>query len=189
MIAGRIPIDDLALLPFEGMPGPIVQALSAQLAARGVRVRIAPPVPLPDRAFVPRRGQYRAEPLLALVQGHGAPHVLGITHRDLFALGLNFVFGIAHCPGRACVVSTARLLAGADEGLFLARLVKEVTHELGHTLGLDHCATPGCVMYFSNSVADTDRKHDEFCDRCAARLRKLRSAGRRPAARAPADDR
>lgn len=32
-------------------------------------------------------------------------------------------------------------------------------------------ASPGCVMHFSNSLADTDRKSDAYCRRCAARLR------------------
>jgi archaemetzincin len=126
-------------------------------------------VPLPASAYVAARGQYRAEPLLALVSGHGARHVLALTHRDLYAGDLNFVFGIAS-PRGACVVSTARLAAGADEALFRARLVKEAVHELGHTLGLEHCADRGCVMHFSNRLADTDRKGDAYCGRCAAAM-------------------
>lgn len=151
------------------MPAPVVQALAGDLAARGVATRIDAPVPLPASAYAPARGQYRAEPLLAFVRGHGARHVLAMTHRDLFALDLNFVFGIASAAG-ACLVSTARLVEGADDALFRARLLKEAVHELGHTLGLQHCPDPGCVMHFSNSLADTDRKGDAYCGRCAARL-------------------
>ena len=79
------------------------------------------------------------------------------------------MFGIAS-PGGACLVSTARLLAGADEVLFRARLLKEAVHELGHTLGLEHCADPGCVMHFSNRLADTERKGDVYCNRCEAAM-------------------
>jgi len=143
--------------------------LAEELSARGAAARIDAPVELPGGAYAPARGQYRAESLLALVSGHGARHVLAITHRDLFAGDLNFVFGIA-APRGACLVSTARLLAGADEPLFRARLLKEAVHELGHTLGLEHCADPGCVMHFSNSLADTDRKGDAWCSRCAAAM-------------------
>lgn len=165
----KIPIDELVIVPFEGMPSEIAQALAEVLEARGVATRVAAEVPLPGAAYAPARGQYRAESLLALVRGHGAPHVLGLTHRDLFARDLNFVFGIASST-RACVVSTARLLTGADESLFRARLIKEAVHELGHTLGLGHCDDPRCVMHFSNSLLDTDRKLDAYCDRCFAQL-------------------
>jgi archaemetzincin len=165
-----IPIAELVLLPFEGMPAAVVEMLAAELRSRGVATRIDATVPLPSAAYDRARGQYRAEPLLALASGQGARHLLAITHRDLFAGGLNFVFGIAS-PRGACVVSAARLLAGADDALFRARLVKEAVHELGHTLGLEHCADAGCVMHFSNSLADTDRKGDAYCRRCAARLR------------------
>lgn len=167
--ARRVPIGELVIVPFEGFPAQIAQVLAADLAARGVRTRVDAPVPLPDAAYTPTRGQYRGEPLLALVSGHGARHVLGITQRDLFARDLNFIFGIAS-PGGACVVSTARLVIGADDELFRARLLKEAVHELGHTLGLGHCADSGCVMYFSNSLGDTDRKGDAYCSRCIARL-------------------
>ena len=113
MEARLIPVKELIIVPFEGMPGAVVQMLASDLAARGAATRIDQPVPLPGAAYVPARGQYRAESLLAFVSGHVEPHVLGVTHRDLFARDLNFVFGIAS-PRGACVISTARLLAGAE---------------------------------------------------------------------------
>ena len=173
MSVKRIPVDELVILPFEDMPARVVQTLASDLAARGIVTRIEAPVPLPGSAFVPPRGQYRAESLLALVSGYEAPHGLGITHRDLFAQDLNFVFGIAS-PSGTCVVSTARLLIGADDSLFRSRLLKEAVHELGHTLGLKHCAELRCAMHFSNSLADTDRKGDRYCDRCLALLDRKR---------------
>jgi archaemetzincin len=95
---------------------------------------------------------------------------LGVTDVDLYCEGLNFVFGIAESPGRAAVISTARLRAAANEALFRERVLKEAMHELGHTLGLGHCDDARCVMYFSNTLADTDRKGSRFCRNCRARL-------------------
>jgi len=46
----------------------------------------------------------------------------------------------------------------------------EAVHELGHAFGLQHCGNPECVMFFSNSIMDTDRKGWHLCQQCRARL-------------------
>jgi archaemetzincin len=46
-------------------------------------------------------------------------------------------------------------------------------HELGHVFGLEHCPDPECVMHFSNSLLDTDRKSTSFCSQCRARWQNL----------------
>ena len=96
---------------------------------------------------------------------------------DLTVPGLNFVFGLADPASRGAVISLARLYPEfygqpRDPGLFKARALKEAVHELGHLLGLGHCPDPACVMAFSNSLSDTDRKGPEFCARCREFLRK-----------------
>ncbi|MEA2005134.1 MAG: hypothetical protein U9O50_02570 [Acidobacteriota bacterium] len=42
----------------------------------------------------------------------------------------------------------------------------EAVHELGHTYGLSHCPDAKCVMHFSNSLLDTDKKSASFCTHC-----------------------
>ena len=42
----------------------------------------------------------------------------------------------------------------------------EAVHEIGHLLGIGHCPEPTCVMHFSNSLYDTDRKSPMFCGQC-----------------------
>jgi archaemetzincin len=96
---------------------------------------------------------------------------LGTVNVDIFVPELNFVFGEAECPGKATLISLWRLRPefhgkAPNMDLFLERITKEAVHELGHALGLRHCANPFCVMYFSNSIFETDRKQSLFCTKC-----------------------
>ena len=43
-------------------------------------------------------------------------------------------------------------------------------HEVGHALfALRHCNNPKCVMSFSNTIFDVDRKSKEVCKNCKTR--------------------
>lgn len=144
----------------------------------GLKASWGPSLPLPSDAYRASRRQYLAGSLLQALSGIPAgkySRLLGITDVDLYAPGLNFVFGQALMGGRDCVISLARLhpfFYGLphNAALFRERVVKEAVHELGHTFGLEHCADPVCVMRFSNSLADTDRKGSGFCPRCRVTL-------------------
>ena len=152
------------------MLGFLQEGLSRQL---GAAVRMGGNLPLP--ASCPEgRSQYPAAPFLAALAAASPPGdevILGVTGVDLTAPGLNFVFGLADPQSRAAVISLARLYPEfygqpRDPRRFKARAVKEAVHELGHLLGLGHCPDPACVMSFSNSLADTDRKGPGFCQAC-----------------------
>ena len=138
---------------------------------------IADPLPHPGYAFDSRRRQYRSEIILGRLRRLSLPaeRWLGVVDLDLYTPGLNFVFGQANVGGPAAVVSLARLRQGfyglpEDETLFQERAIKEAVHELGHTYGLGHCSDPRCVMSFSNSLLDVDRKSADLCPRCRRRL-------------------
>jgi archaemetzincin len=97
-----------------------------------------------------------------------------LVDHDLYVPGLNFVFGEA--SQKVAVISFTRLRQEfyhlpEDRGLFHRRALTEAVHELGHTYGLQHCKNPHCVMFFSNTLMDTDRKGPEFCTECKRRFR------------------
>jgi archaemetzincin len=128
------------------------------------------------QAYNPERKQYLSSELLcALGRAARSERVVGIADVDLYAPRLNFVFGEADMASGTAVVSLYRLrpeyygLVG-DEVVLLERATKEIVHELGHTFGLGHCPNSGCVMHFSNSLADTDVKELFFCSKCRPRI-------------------
>ena len=126
----------------------------------------------------PHTNQYHATRILEDLEKHTKQfqndRLLGVTDLDLYVPGMNFVFGEeAHLPGRTAIISTYRLKGHTSYGeaeLLPVRVVKEGMHELGHTLGLTHCKDPLCVMCFSNSLVDTDRKKEDYCEICSNKL-------------------
>ncbi len=123
-------------------------------------------------AYNPSRRQYHAGAILNKLSGISYPdmvRLIALVSFDLYEEGLNFVFGEAQYGGRYAVVSTFRL-KHLDERLFFERVFKETNHELGHTFGLRHCEDPYCVMSFSNSIVDVDRKSRDFCPKCRRKL-------------------
>ena len=163
----------------EAVGGGIEEAFGGLLALS----RTTGPLAIPEGSYDALRGQFNSSSVLDFLRTSYIPEadrVLAITHVDLFVPGLNFVFGQAECPGRFAIISVCRLRpefygAPPDEDLFLSRCVKEAVHELGHTMGLRHCGNRRCVMAFSSSIWDTDRKEASFCRRCFSKL--LRLAG------------
>jgi archaemetzincin len=135
-------------------------------------------IPLPEEAFDDVRKQHRSDVILKKVRSYAEKsrfdRVLGVADVDVFVPRLNFVFGQADCDGKAALISLWRLRPDyygdlPNEQLFHERSVKEAVHELGHTLGLEHCSNVFCVMHFSNSIYETDVKHSLFCGRCSAK--------------------
>lgn len=145
-----------------------------------IEVRIQQnPLKLPNFIYDKRNHQIMSEAFLnylrAVDNWPRGERILAIVDGDARSIGTNFVFGQAEVGGRLGAVYTARLdpsFYGSREndGLFLLRVLKEASHELGHILGLGHCVNPKCVMSFSNSVWDVDRKGWLPCEGCARRL-------------------
>jgi archaemetzincin len=142
-------------------------------------------LPVPKESWNAARSQYDSARILCEVLDYAestealsdrTDRVLGVVDLDLYAPGLNFVFGEAQCPGRAAVISLYRLRPEfygmpKDERLFIGRAAKEAVHELGHTFGLRHCTDQLCVMHFSLHIGMTDVKRAHFCETCFRKIR------------------
>ena len=169
-----IPFEDGRSLPLEELTGILKEIFKLE-------VLVTMSETLPEDAYTPYRNQWKAERILENICRsciRTEEICLGITRQDCYADGLNFVFGLARSLPPCALVATARLEpsfygASDDSGLFVRRLATEAVHEIGHTLGLGHCPDPHCVMHFSNTLADTDRKGYRFCPRCYSALEVL----------------
>ncbi len=131
-------------------------------------------LPIPQVAFDKKRNQYSSAIVLSEIRAYAGSkqefqRMLGVVDVDIYVPGLKYVFGEAYTPGRAALISLWRLKPEfygdrADLAVYVLRALKEAVHELGHTLGLQHCPRSACVMHFSNSIFDTDKKQSLFCD-------------------------
>jgi len=142
--------------------------------------QIAKNLPLPKEAYDEERQQHQSTIILNKIRlkatkTKNLDRILGIVDVDIFLPPLNYVFGEAESPGKAALISLYRLKPEfygkkPNTELFIERSTKEAVHEIGHTLGLNHCSNPFCVMYFSNSIFETDRKQSLFCNKCYLKI-------------------
>ena len=168
-----IPIGETEEATLEALRQPLAEGFAQKT---GIGERMA----LPEESWNQRRGQHLATMLLTLIPlPRSGGRALGVVDVDIYAPGLNFVFGEADITGKRALISLHRLRQEfyglpRDEKLFRERALKEAVHELGHIYGLGHCPEPICVMHFSNSLPDTDLKAWNFCPNCQRKVsRKL----------------
>lgn len=165
------------IVPIGEIDKVFLENLSSVLSKRfDISFKIENPLEIPEDAFDSKRGQYDSSQVLGKLRRYKGAKVLGIIDKDLYAPGLNFVFGQADLSDNYAIISITRLKQEfyglpKNDKIFFDRAVKEAVHEIGHTYGLSHCSNPKCVMFFSNSLLDTDRKDSTFCERCLERLK------------------
>jgi archaemetzincin len=161
------------------LPAADVEAVRAALVAfYAAEVRVLPRAPLPAASYTKARRRWRAEKLLVFLHGEmpaDGTRILGLTGADISTTKGTFddwgVLGLGEEPGVATVISSFRCRKKArDAAHARERLAKVAVHEIGHSLGLDHCPTPGCLMHDAEGkVASVDDESD-LCPRCRALL-------------------
>jgi archaemetzincin len=163
---------EVTIHPFEKIANHLLNAVRAAIEERfSLQAAIGEELAAPPQAYSRERGQYFSSAFLDLLAERargGNQILLGVTAVDLYAPELNFVFGEASSANRVAVISITRLysMTGAEkdrEKTVERRAGAEAIHELGHVFNLSHCSRRDCAMWFSNTLAETDRKGTRFC--------------------------
>ena len=176
------PTRRLLLVPM----GSIKQALFAE-AERVLRARFlfdvsaSAKVALASAAWYAPRQRWRAEKLLDQLDALGDAatwRVLGLTEASISTTkGKVFdwgIAGLARLDGKSGVVTSYiyRRVRAKSRKTYRRYFRDLVLHEVGHTLGLDHCPLRRCLMADAkgNALRSARASSGHFCPRCTARI-------------------
>ncbi len=163
------------LRPLGGLTESQIDFVSRTLQARtGVPVVLLPPASLPVHTWDFTRGQYDGDRVLDwmfVTRPEGAWRYLAVTADDVYAPDVDMVYGYANTRDRVAVVSLHRFLDDLEaknpdrRAVARDRVVRAAFHEFGHTLGLRHCDTEGCLM---GAIMEAHQigPHTAPCARC-----------------------
>lgn len=152
------------LLPLGKISENTISTIYIQLKGYIPYVKRLPSEPLPEFAFYIPRKRYRADKLIQWMSNRAKAHevYVGITTTDISATKNNIydwgVMGLGYRPGKACIASSHRVKSKSN-------FYKIVLHEIGHTVGLDHCPVKSCFMRDAKG-RDPTNEENEFCNNC-----------------------
>ncbi len=131
----------------------------------GVPAMVLDPIPMFEDTLDSKRAQYDASRIIRALAERLPPDALvymGITEKDLYSTGLNFVFGQGSLHQRCGVYSLHRYQT-PDDRLFTRRSLKLLSHEAGHILSIHHCTVYSCVMQGANTLEEDDSHPMHLC--------------------------
>jgi archaemetzincin len=167
---------EIEILPIGNVQEEVLKEIARRVKlVYGITTKISPSVKSPSEACNPLRHQYSSEKIIRWLEKNFEGRILAVTNEDLYAEGLNFIFGQAQLGGRIAIISLCRLnplfyKKPFDQKLLIERATKEAIHEIGHTFKLEHCSNEKCVMCFSNTISDVDKKGKDLCGMCKIQL-------------------
>jgi archaemetzincin len=182
LVAAQKPV--LVVVPLGDTSSDLVRFVAESIEDRmNVEVRVADPIPHPTEAWYAPRKRWRADRILDHLDeqdfGPNVWRVAAITEQPISTTkGEVYDWGIAGLGslGGKSSVFTSYLFRGfrkKSRPTYLRFMENLVLHEVGHTLGLDHCPLERCMMADAkgNAIAAAKASINEFCPRCHARIR------------------
>ena len=147
----------------------------------GYDVTILEPITLPSTTRTSTLESYKASELLTFLHKNhpkGFSKIIGIINDEISSAlppkgELLIILAKSDRHGPASVISTKRIKESThNRREFRSALRKITLHEIGHTLGLQHCSTESkCLLKdFQGSIDKLEKQEEKLCDNCSLKL-------------------